>query len=63
MDKFELQKSVSQLLNALKSQLFACELFSDRLFQTNKKSPYFQPNHFCDIITSELFSFSELKHS
>ena len=38
MGKFELQTPVSQLLNALKSQFFACELYSNRLFQTIQKN-------------------------
>ena len=32
MKQFELQTPISQLFNAWKSQYFACELFSDRLF-------------------------------
>ena len=35
MKQFELQKTISQLFNAVKSLFFfACELLSDRLFQT-----------------------------
>ena len=30
--QFELQTPISQLFNALKSHIFACELFTDRLF-------------------------------
>ena len=33
MKQFELQTPISQLFNALDSQFFACELFSDRLFR------------------------------
>ena len=34
MKQFELQKPISQLFNALKSHLFACDLFADGLFPT-----------------------------
>ena len=53
MKKFELQKPISQLFNALKSQYFACELFSDE--QSNKTHKLFQKNHFCEVITLELY--------
>ena len=57
MEKCELQKPVSQLLNALKSHFFACELYSDKLFWTIEKIQQFQQNHFCDVIkVSELYS-------
>ena len=65
MGKFELQTPVSQLLNVLKSQFFVCELYSNWLFQTVEKIPQFQHNHFCDVITAELyyihFMFTDLQ--
>ena len=56
MGKFELQKPMSQLHNVLKSQFFVCELYSNKLFQTIEKIAQFQQNHFCNVITSELYS-------
>ena len=41
MEKFELQKNMSQLFYSLKRKCFACEIF-----QISKKS-------FCDVITPE----------
>ena len=41
----------SQLLNVPESYLFACELFSDRLFQTIEQIPSFQQKK---IVTSSL---------
>ena len=38
MEKFELQKPVSQLLNVLKSHFFVCDLLSDRLVRRIEKN-------------------------
>ena len=43
MKQFELQKPISQLFNALKSHVFACELFSDRFSNIIPKT------HFCEL--------------
>ena len=46
MEKFELQRPISQLFNTINSQFCMCELFSDRLFQTIEKNPLISAKSF-----------------
>ena len=50
MKQCELQKTISQLFNALKSHFFACALLSDGFFQTIGKIIFV-----VNVITLELY--------